>query len=869
MSKKNAAKLGLTAAVAASAVVVGNPAQAATATQAESLVKTAETAAGQLKPFYTITNANQVAVTAEFTQKFNASGTAIRQAKAAVATLSGSQKTFLEYRIAQAEENHLRAARVIDAVKVGNELNAAVAVLNPFITSQNLEESTVAAYNAVSEAIRKSERVNGKVYGAAARDAVNNKFVLPAKIARETIIFEVSRYNLHKDIEKTVDEKRFAEVPEKVALLERLEARSILIKEDGNKLHPGKYPSLASIEAKLAADKARIVEKYTAALPAAVSEVKVLNAAQLQVVFNKAVDRASVLDASGNLRAGVVTVNSLDSVAPGSWTAQLSADGKELTLTSTSRLDKRYDVTIDNVKTTDNVAVAKKTSVISVSDSVRPTYAGVTYGPTGSAILTFSEPLNASAAEFAGALTVSGPTLVTVPAGNVSVSADRKVYTVVLPAAMTKDQNYTFTLTGLKDYANNLLSPNPVSDTVVRKDVDTVKPTVTAVESAGVGKVKVTFSEAVDAAAATLKVDGTTVAATTSLDANRTAVTFTASQLTAGVHSIEVAGVRDLAGNTMDAVTRVIQITADTTAPAFVSQSLKPVGSDQVLVVNYDEEVLVNAGLSVTGTYVNSNSITNNIAPITGAANLVVGSDKKSIEIKLPANAGNYTVTLPAGLARDAAGNLSAARTLTFTLGTPVDTTKPKVSTVVQTNDKLVVTFDRDVTAATALNAANYEIEGVASPFEGAPIFKGNARTVELTLKRDAITTSGARNFTVKNVATGSGVVMDAETVARSFNETVRPTVTAAKVLNSTQIELTFSEVVRDGSINGNDFSVFQGTSTTALGEVSEVITGNKAVITLSTPLTSLSGLVVRAQNGNDVTDQSGNALDFATINVQ
>ncbi|MFY4775142.1 hypothetical protein [Metabacillus sp. RGM 3146] len=48
MSKNKAAKLGITAAVAASALVAANPAHAATATSAETMVKNAESLTGQL-----------------------------------------------------------------------------------------------------------------------------------------------------------------------------------------------------------------------------------------------------------------------------------------------------------------------------------------------------------------------------------------------------------------------------------------------------------------------------------------------------------------------------------------------------------------------------------------------------------------------------------------------------------------------------------------------------------------------------------------------------------------------------------------------------------------------------------------------------
>nr|WP_269719701.1 MULTISPECIES: Ig-like domain-containing protein [Bacillus] len=498
---------------------------------------------------------------------------------------------------------------------------------------------------------------------------------------------------------------------------------------------------------------------------------------------------------------------------------------------------------------------------------MRPTFEGVSYLPNGNATFTFSEPIDATVAQIVAALNVTGPTSVEVVAGDVTLSTTKKSFTVALPATMTKDQNYTFTFTGLKDFAGNLLAPNPVSATVVKKDADTVKPTVTSVASAGIGKVAVTFSEKVDATSATLKVGGTAATGlTTSTDAGKTVITFNSADLTAGVKSLEIGGVKDLAGNIMDAVTKVVEITADKTAPVFVSQSIKTVGSDQYLVVNYNEEITVDTTKDVTGSYVGSDSITKSVT--IDKANIALGSDKKSVEIKLPTTTGDYTVTLPT--VKDTATNPAASKTVTFKLGTAADTTKPNVSTVVQTNNKVVVTFDREVSAASALDNANYELEGVSSAFVGTPIFKGDAKTVELTLKDDAITTNGERNFTVKNVATGAGAVMVTEVKARDFKETVRPTVVSAKVTGAKTIEITFSEAIKDGATAGKDIDVYQGLSTTALAEDSELISGNKLVITLTSELISLSGITVKASDVADLTDINGNVHNVTgTINVQ
>ncbi|KZZ84858.1 Ig-like domain-containing protein [Bacillus sp. SJS] len=261
--------------------------------------------------------------------------------------------------------------------------------------------------------------------------------------------------------------------------------------------------------------------------------------------------------------SGVITVSSLDTVPAGALTGELSADGKTLTLTSSTKLDKRYDVIVYKVKSTDKKDLAKSTTTINVADTTRPTFVGVTYLPNGNATFTFSEPVDATAAQIAAALNVTGPTTVNVVAADVTLSTTKKSFSVALPTAMTKDQNYTFTFTGLKDFAGNLLTPNPVSATVVKKDADTVKPTVTSVASAGIGKVAVTFSEQVDGSAATLTVGGTAAAGLAiTTDSGKTVFTFKSADLTAGVKSLVIGGVKDLAGNTMEAATKVLlQIT--------------------------------------------------------------------------------------------------------------------------------------------------------------------------------------------------------------------------------------------------------------------------------------------------------------------
>ncbi len=611
-----------------------------------------------------------------------------------------------------------------------------------------------------------------------------------------------------------------------------------------------------------------LVRSYEASnvVAAAVNSVNAVNAKELQITFTQPIKESSVIDDKDDLIEGIVKLNSADARSL-TDNAYLSADGKTLTLVAADKWNGSYafEVVKNKVEAANGEKVGEYKVFLTASDTARPTFAGVSYEPSGQAKFSFSEPLNESASDIASKLVVSGGTSVTISADDIEVADDSKSFKVTLPASMTKDASYTFTFTGLADFAGNLLSPNPLSATVVKADRDTVKPTVTSVTALDTGKLQVTFSEKIRSTGAAVKVGDTTYT-TYTLDTTGTVATFTnVGALTEGVKSVTISDALDLAGLKMNEVTRVIQVNADTTAPAYVNHTVETVGGTRYLVVSYNEEITVNSSKEVAGTYVNSNNITLPVAGITGD-DITRGTDKKSVRIKLPATAGTYTLGLPTGLVEDtsAATNDSAARNVTFTVGTAVDATKPVTEDFYQVGNKVTVKFDRPVTAATALNVNNYSIDGVSSPFSSA-IFKGDAQTVELTLKNDVITTNGVRNYTVSNVATSAGSVMVSETDTYDFKENVRPIVQSAKVINATQIEVTLSEALKLETA-GTDFDVFQG-STTALAENgAEVIAGtnnNKVVITLATPLTSLNGITLGASSTIDLADVNGNVVNF------
>jgi NlpC/P60 family/SbsC C-terminal domain len=162
----------------------------------------------------------------------------------------------------ESSEYLLRTANMIDAVKVGMQLDQERSEFQEeLIQQQQLNNSTVQQYDEFSAAIRKNERVISRLYGQGNRQTFASRFITPAKIAKETVIYEVSMYRLMDKIEVLIEQQNITEAKDKFAMLERLEKRAAEIKAKGNSLHPGKYSGLEQMHQTLQQRKQSIMEK--------------------------------------------------------------------------------------------------------------------------------------------------------------------------------------------------------------------------------------------------------------------------------------------------------------------------------------------------------------------------------------------------------------------------------------------------------------------------------------------------------------------------------------------------------------------------------------------------------------------------------
>lgn len=334
-----------------------------------------------------------------------------------------------------------------------------------------------------------------------------------------------------------------------------------------------------------------------------------INAKEIKVVFNNKVDETTATDKTHYTIGAFTNTN---------FVVELQENGKTVIVT----LGANDALTSTNanylVKVTDDVLDASGEALpedyealVSMSDKTRPTMS-LSYPVNGIARVTFSELMNV--ANNAAVTITDSEGAVVSNASILTYDADDKYFDIDT-SGFADDENHTVSMVGIADYAGNLITPNPSALTIVKKDVDTKAPTVTAVEALDVNKIKVTFSEKVGTLG-TVNTEAVT-ASNSTVDSTGLVYTITTTSSDSpeleGITPVTIAGFKDLSGNAMtDPYVKTLNFVTDETNPKFVSSEAKQVGAEQYLYLKYDENVKVNSTTSdtdLTGTYVDADSI--------------------------------------------------------------------------------------------------------------------------------------------------------------------------------------------------------------------------------------------------------------------
>ncbi|GEB31351.1 hypothetical protein [Brevibacillus parabrevis] len=611
-----------------------------------------------------------------------------------------------------------------------------------------------------------------------------------------------------------------------------------------------------------------------------VESVEAVNGKTIQIKFTTAVLKSTVVESDGTLVDNAISLASLGSapaVTANSAFAELSEDGKTLTLTAPGPqfFNGEYAVTVTAAVTDANAnPVAAYSGIVKNVDTVRPTVKNVTYTDNATAVVWFSEPLKDKGSVV---LSDAGATLATFNPGDDFITVD------LSGAAAATD--ITVSVVGAKDFNDNLVSPNPATAVVKKDTTDTVKPTVADIAAISDKVFTVSFSEKLKADP-TIAVGGTPLVwdtnATISKDSTGLVYTVTLTNPVSGLQAVAVSSYNDLSNNPGDAYSKVVNFAADTTAPTVASYKVEKIAGVEYLVLTYSEDVTpINAKTINYTQVVDGVESTGSIVTAAGNFSLYNPVSGKSKSVKLDLSTlvnGQYTLSLPVGLVQDLAStpNNSAATTssVTFTRGSNSDTTAPEVTSVANgaDNNTVLVNFNEKLDVASALNINNYSIE--AAQIKSAVFTtNGATATVKLTLEAGSVTASGERNITIKNVKDAAGNVITASTKVVNLIENVAPTVTSAKLTDTNEVTVTFSEAV--ANLTADDFELFVGTESTARpldGTTPITIVDTKTLkVKVGTAFNATdlnSGIVVKPSATNDVEDAHGNALIFTSKTV-
>ncbi|PIC95698.1 hypothetical protein CSV69_10180 [Sporosarcina sp. P26b] len=603
-----------------------------------------------------------------------------------------------------------------------------------------------------------------------------------------------------------------------------------------------------------------------------------INATQVEVKFSQKVD-ATEANKQGNY-----TLTSLDGQGVTNVsTAVLQDDEKTVVLTADKALEKRYQLTLgtDKIESAANSAIKVNynETVTFAKDTTAPKVIGTERVSANQVKVKFSEPVyfaaGALSAQYADSSAIAIADIqvggANINVATVAKAAARDEITLELQAGITADKDIVVTLNGVKDTADNLISPQPSKVTVVKKATDTVAPKLASVTQTGAKTFNIKFDKPTTIAAFTadkteVEVTGAAVTGFDKVAGTNDEYKVTVDTNLNGLQTVTVkSGKATNADGTATAanLTKLVTFVADEAAPKATSKIVTDSNNNQVIELTFDKDVelIGDKNVTVKGTQVKDYvTIPVNVNVVAKYAN---NTNKKVVQIPLSNAALNvegalYNLTIENktantnGIGSQADVDMAKAE-VTFTRnkdGVAPNTEVLKVADIVfaqgASNDAVTVTFSnlsatRALDAASASNVANYSIDGAVIESATVAAEAGGSQVVTLKLKKNSNTFTGVRNATVKNVKLiGSSKVMNPVTqVTPSLDENVRPTVEKAEITANNEITLTFSEAVT--SVNKDAFLVKAGTATVAQNAAGAVVDGSnakKVTITLGAALT-------------------------------
>lgn len=406
--------------------------------------------------------------------------------------------------------------------------------------------------------------------------------------------------------------------------------------------------------------------------------------------------------------------------------------------------------------------------VVSLKDDVRPTLGETSFVNSQTLKVAVSEQIDANPTAIKAALTVTDKDGSPVDTTNFAIAYDEKDGFFTIGTLGLEAGKYTFKFTGLKDYAGNLINPNPVTKEITVAE-DEVAPTIESISNVGLdasdnGYLKVNFSEPVDLDLTTNNTVSVSLNGATAADADVVQVSddkksvvlkFTTPSTSYQTVVIDKGALTDLAGNENKKFSGSVTFKAITPVVKEYSYSV----SKDKETVTFDRDLVDATSITLGGTKLNDNvetSVTNVSAVVTNGK-LVIDTSALG--------KGEYTLSLPVDTVADIAGQKNKALELKFTLDKAATAAQTEVAgfvttaagtTVVGASDPIdqdgvvFVKYSKAV-GNSAVDVANYTVEG-QEVFSKAVFTSNDKNVVKLTLKADTIAKDDNYTVEIKNV---------------------------------------------------------------------------------------------------------------------
>jgi hypothetical protein len=621
---------------------------------------------------------------------------------------------------------------------------------------------------------------------------------------------------------------------------------------------------------------------------AEIKSADITSSTDITIVFDSAVDRSTVIDASGKLTSNIVIGRATDAknvtaADYGTLTPTLSADGLTMTITSSKMFDGIYTINFTNaIKTTTGLAFDEWSKNLYYVDNTAPTITSVELDDTGFVnVINFSEAiditnLKVSNAQVSGGTNADINTISIVNNKyNYVLSTNKKALKVNLSGISSTDYGKAFNvlLSGIKDMNGNV-PPSAYYTTVVRTDAAQKQQAVPiSIVRTSYNVLTATFTRGLQpSGTGTLSINnGSSVTGILDPDNNKK-VNYTISDSDASLNgSITVSIIGWNSYNVISSDnsawtprTFVVNFTTDSTQPYLTSYDFDAATSTLKLIFTENVQLVSSTGTlvasvrtlddqTISGTNVNYTKVTT-----TDPENIL------QLKLTNMTTLGTYTFNLDAGFVTDGFKNknLQKAISISNTNGSSTELPGPyRIQQSPTNSNEIYVEFMNMIDYASAQNINNYKIVGVN--IISATVTKNTKETgatVVLTVLDGAIDYTVDRPVTIKGIVGygGSYTAITNYTTSVTLKENKRPQF-AGISFTSGSVQLKFSEEIK-GSMTVKLTELNTGTEIPC----TVMVSGMNVIIAPS--YTPAAGTVLRLQIiSNNITDANDNPV--ATMN--